>query len=86
MSDVTGLSQDVREGPGQAGVGAALLAAVSVGAATLQTMWPQVTLRVEPDPAVRSLYDELYGWFGELRGRHAPARPCTRCLARRALS
>ena len=72
VSDVTGLSQDVREGAGQAGVGAALLAAVSVGAATLQTMWPQVTLRVEPDPAVRSLYDELYGWFGELRDTTLP--------------
>ncbi len=72
VSDVTGLSQDVREGPGQAGVGAALLAAVSVGAATLQTMWPQVTLRVEPDPAVRSLYDEFYGWFGELRDTTLP--------------
>ena len=40
VSDVTGLAQDVRGGPSQAGVGAALLAAVSVGAATLETTWP----------------------------------------------
>ena len=50
VSDVTGLEQDVREGPSRAGVGAALLAAICVGAATLQTIWPQPTLRVEPDP------------------------------------
>ena len=72
VSDVTGLAQDVRHGPGQAGIGAALLAAVAVGAATLQTMWPQATVRVEPDPALRPLYDELYGAFGELRDATRP--------------
>jgi xylulokinase len=66
VSDVTGLAQDVREGPSQAGVGAALLAAVSVGEATLQTSWPEPTVRVEPDPETKVLYDERYGWFREL--------------------
>ena len=37
VSDVTGLAQDVRVGPSRAGVGAALLAAVAAGAASLQT-------------------------------------------------
>ena len=66
VSDVTGLAQDVREGPSRAGVGAALLAAIAAGAATLQTDWPQPTVRVEPDPSTGALYDEFYGWFREL--------------------
>ena len=78
VSDVTGLAQDVREGPGQAGVGAALLAATAVGAATLQTTWPQATVRVEPYPATAPLYDELYGWFRELA---VATRPCAHALS-----
>ena len=78
VSDVTGLAQDVRQGPGQAGVGAAMLAAVSVGAATLQTMWPQATVRVQPDPETARLYDEIYGWFHELA---AATRPHAHALA-----
>jgi xylulokinase len=72
VSDVTGLPQDVREGPSQAGVGAALLAAVSVRAATLQTTWPQATVRVEPDSGLRDEYDQLYGWFRELADATTP--------------
>ena len=78
VSDATGLAQDVRQGPSQAGVGAALLAAVSVGAATLQTTWPQATVRVEPDPGHRALYDELYGWFREIA---VATRPHAHALA-----
>jgi xylulokinase len=78
VSDVTGLAQDVREGPGQAGVGAALLAAVAVGAATLDTTWPQTIVRVEPDPDTTALYDELYGRFRELA---AVTRPLAHALA-----
>jgi xylulokinase len=66
VSDVTGLAQDVRGGPSQAGVGAALLAAICAGVATLETSWPQPTVRVEPDPDDRAVYDELYGWFRDL--------------------
>ncbi len=66
ISDVTGLAQDVREGPSQAGVGAALLAAIAVGAATLETTWPRRTAHVRPDPGTRPVYDELYGRFREL--------------------
>jgi xylulokinase len=78
VSDVTGVAQDVREGPSRAGVGAALLAATAVGAATLQTTWPQVTVRVEPDPEAASVYDEFYGWFRELV---ATTRPHAHALA-----
>ncbi len=78
VSDVTGLPQDVREGPGQAGIGAALLAATAVGAATLRTTWPQVAVRVEPDPVTAPVYDELYGWFRELA---VATRPQAHALA-----
>ena len=78
VSDVTGLPQDVREGPGQAGIGAALFAATAVGAATLRTTWPQVAVRVEPDPVTAPVYDELYGWFRELA---VAARPQAHALA-----
>ena len=66
VSDVTGLVQDVRGDPAQAGVGAALLAAVSVGAATLETEWPRPEVRVVPREETRRLYDEHYEWFREL--------------------
>ena len=72
VSDVTGLAQDVRVGPSRAGVGAALFAAVAAGAASLQTPWPQVTERVEPDPQTALLYDELYGRFRDLATTTAP--------------
>ena len=78
VSDVTGLAQDIREGPSRAGVGAALLAAIAGGAATLQTRWPQPTVRVEPDPEHRAIYDELYGWFRELA---VAVRPHAHALA-----
>ena len=73
VSDVTGLAQDVREGPSRAGVGAALLAAICAGAATLETTWEQPAVLVEPDPATAALYDGLYAWFQELASTTRPA-------------
>ena len=67
VSDVTGLSQDVRGGSAQAGVGAALLAAIAVGAATLDTQWRAAGATVFPREELCPLYDELYGQFRELR-------------------
>jgi xylulokinase len=78
VSDVTGLAQDVRVGPSRAGIGAALFAAVAAGAASLQTPWPQVTERMEPDPQTALLYEELYGWFKELA---IATRPLAHALA-----
>ncbi len=66
VSDVTGLTQEVRKGPEQASRGAALLAAMSIGAATLDTEWLQPALQVVPHEEARPLYDELYGRFREL--------------------
>ena len=66
VSDVTGLPQDVRRGPGGAGVGAALFAAMAAGAATLETEWCTPVAPVAPRPSLRALYDDLYGRFREL--------------------
>ncbi len=78
VSDVTGLEQTVHEGPSRAGVGAALFAAIAVGEATLETVWPQASVPVEPDGQAARLYDAFYGWFRELA---AVTRPQTRALA-----
>ncbi|HEY5169224.1 MAG TPA: FGGY family carbohydrate kinase [Thermoleophilia bacterium] len=78
VSDVTGVGQDVREGPSRAGVGAALLAAICAGAATLETTWPQPAIRVAPDPGTAPLYDRLYGWFRDLS---LATRPLAHSLA-----
>ena len=63
---MTGLEQDVRAGSDRAAAGAALFAAVAVGAATLETQWATERLAVAPDEAPRPLYDALYGQFREL--------------------
>ena len=52
--------------------------AVSAGAATLQTAWPQTTVRVKPEPVHGAVYDELYGWFRELA---VATRPHAHALA-----
>jgi xylulokinase len=66
VADVTGLVQDVRQGSDRAGIGAALFAAIAVGAATLETEWVTARSTVMPRTSLRSLYDDLYGQFGEL--------------------
>ena len=66
VADVTGLVQDVRAGSDRAGVGAALFAAMAVGAATLETQWETPRTPVMPRASLRSLYDELYRQFREL--------------------
>ncbi len=66
VSDVTGLAQDVRGSASGASVGAALLAAISVGEATFETEWRQTSVPVVPRDELRPLYDELYGQFREL--------------------
>ena len=79
VSDVTGLAQDVREGPSRAGVGAALLAAIGAGAATLAD-----DLAAADDPrrarsgGGRCCTTSLYGWFRELA---VAARPHAHALA-----
>ena len=86
VSDVTGLAQDVRDGPSQAGLGAALFAAVAAGEATLQTSWPQPTVRVEPDPEAAAPLRRAVRVVPRARGHHAPRRPRARGLAAGRLS
>jgi xylulokinase len=66
VSDVTGLAQAVRAGSDRAAVGAALFAAVSAGAATLEAGWPTEGVLVPPNEALGPLYDALYERFREL--------------------
>ena len=49
-----------------AAYGDALLAAIALGAARLDTVWATAGERFVPDPAVAALYDELYGLYREL--------------------
>jgi len=66
VADVSGVSQDVRQGSDRASIGAALFAAIAVGAATLETEWVTPSAPVVPRTSLRSLYDDLYGQFREL--------------------
>lgn len=66
VSDVTGLPQAILSGVGGGAHGAALLAAVAVGAADLDTAWPRGHTEVLPDPAHAGLYDQLYGLYRDL--------------------
>ena len=54
------------------GVGAALLAAIAVGAATLETEWRQKGSLVAPREELRPLYDELYEQFRGLTHATVP--------------
>ena len=56
----------LRQGSDRAGVGAALFAAIAVGAATLSTDWPTSGTPVTPRASLRPLYDDLYARFREL--------------------
>ena len=72
VSDVTGLAQDVREGPSRAGVGAALFAAVAAGAASLQTPWPQPTESRGARPGGGAPVRRAVRVVPRARGRHEP--------------
>jgi xylulokinase len=60
VSDVTGLSQLVPEETIGAAYGDALLAAEGVGLAPSGHTWARPAQILDPDPAVRPRYDELY--------------------------
>lgn len=66
VSDVTGVPQVVPAQTIGASYGDALLAAIGTGLVAPETDWSTQVGSVEPDPAVRWVYDELYGRFGEL--------------------
>ncbi len=66
VSDVTGLRQNVGGGSTRAAVGSALLAAIAVGAATLETRWRSATQSVTSNDEARPLYDDLYRQFRDV--------------------
>jgi xylulokinase len=66
VSDVTGRRQEVPEQTIGACYGDALMAAIGSGLVTPETDWARVAQVVEPNPEVRSLYDELYGLYSSL--------------------
>ena len=65
MSDVTGLSQNVPTQTIGASLGAAFLAARSLGPADITT-WNPIARVVEPSPEREDGYAELYGLYREL--------------------
>ncbi|MFC7495236.1 MULTISPECIES: FGGY-family carbohydrate kinase [unclassified Nocardioides] len=73
VSDITGLTQVVPEQTVGASYGGALLAAQSVSDVSIRD-WNPPRATVEPDPANRAVYDDLYGRYRDLY-------PSTRDLA-----
>lgn len=70
VSDVTGVPQDVPERTTGAAYGDAFLAGLATGLipglATLTSQWVRIGETLQPDPALRPLYDELYGIYRDL--------------------
>lgn len=79
VSDVTGIAQDVPEVTVGASYGDTMLAALACGAPDDPLRWPRIERVVEPDPAVRSIYDERYAMFREL---YEATRPLVHRLAK----
>ena len=66
VSDVTGRAQEVPEQRIGASYGDALMAAIAVGLVPAGTDWTRTDHVVEPDPATKELYDELYAVYRDL--------------------
>lgn len=65
VADITGIEQRIPRHTIGASFGDALLAAKAVGAVDTDE-WNPIAGRVEPDPAVRPLYDQLYAVYRDL--------------------
>jgi xylulokinase len=66
VSDVTGREQDLPARTVGAAYGDALLAGVAAGLVDRTADWNPSAGTVEPDPATRERYDELYGIYRDL--------------------
>lgn len=66
VSDVTGKPQEIPVETIGACYGDALLAAIGSGLVPADTTWATVAETVQPDPAGREIYDELYGIYRSL--------------------
>jgi xylulokinase len=61
VSDVSAIAQAIPDQAIGASYGDALMAAIGAGLVAPETDWTRAAALVEPDPAVRGRYDELYG-------------------------
>jgi xylulokinase len=89
VSDVTGLPQQLPWRTIGASYGDALMAAIGTGLVPPETDWTEMADTIEPDPAKRDLYDELFELYLELypataRISHRLAELQERALRRRA--
>jgi xylulokinase len=66
VSDITGRPQLVPQQAIGASYGDALMAAIGVELVGPDTDWTTIDREIEPDPANRALYDDLYGVWREL--------------------
>jgi xylulokinase len=66
VSDVTGRVQEVPEQTIGAAYGDALMAAIGAGLVPPETDWARAGVVVEPNPAARPLYDEMYELYSSL--------------------
>jgi xylulokinase len=66
MSDVTGRTQLIPRQTIGACYGGALIAAIGVGIVEPKADWTVIDHKIEPDPARRARYDELYRLWREL--------------------
>lgn len=66
LSDITGRPQLVPQQAIGASYGDALLAAIGTGLVDPDTDWAKMSREIEPNPAHRGLYDDLYGTWREL--------------------
>lgn len=66
VSDITGRPQEIPEQSIGASYGDALLAAIGVALVPPDTDWARIVETIEPDPANRALYEDLYRTWSEL--------------------
>jgi xylulokinase len=66
VTDVTGREQVLPAQTIGASYGDALLAAIGIGLVPPETDWSRVATRLQPDPSVRAIYDELYDTYCQL--------------------
>lgn len=83
VSDVSGIPQDVPERTIGASFGDAFLAGLATGLVpdltALQREWVTLAMQLEPDPAVKPVYDEYYAVYRDL---YEAAKPQLHALAR----
>jgi xylulokinase len=81
VSDATGVAQQLPDQTVGASYGDAWLGGVAAGLVDETSDWSRVVTRIEPDPAARQAYDQLYASYREL---YPATRDVVHTLAARA--